>query len=257
MDTEPTDSVAAQSTSPTRTPSDSVAGDAVIGRDAGLLGERLSLREQVARAVRAALVAGRMQPGVVYSAPALATRFGVSATPVREALLDLAKDGLVEPVRNKGFRVRSMTAADLDDIHRLRELLEIPTVGSLARDGCAAELPRLRALADDIADAVSRADVVDYVDADDRFHAHLLGLAGNARLVRVVAELRAQARLYGPRPLAENSDPGGIGAAHHHLLDHIAARDPDAAQELTRRHLAWSRLGPAAPRTDPASPERP
>ncbi|HSA52260.1 MAG TPA: GntR family transcriptional regulator, partial [Yinghuangia sp.] len=75
--------------------------------DAARLGERLSLREQVARAIRAALVAGEMRPGVVYSAPGLATRFGVSATPVREALLDLAKDGLVEPVRNKGFRVRA------------------------------------------------------------------------------------------------------------------------------------------------------
>jgi DNA-binding GntR family transcriptional regulator len=242
MDSAPTDSA----------PTDSAPGEGAIGRDAALLGERLSLREQVARAVRAALVAGRMRPGVVYSAPALATRFGVSATPVREALLDLAKDGLVEPVRNKGFRVRSLTAADLDDIHRLRELLEIPTIAGLARDGCAAELPRLRALADDITEAVSRVDVLDYVDADDRFHAHLLGLAGNARLVRMVAELRAQARLYGPRPLAGNGDPSEIGAEHHRLLDHIAARDPDAAQELTRRHLAWSRLGPAA--TDTAAP---
>jgi DNA-binding GntR family transcriptional regulator len=194
---------------------------------------------------------------VVYSAPALATRFGVSATPVREALLDLAKDGLVEPVRNKGFRVRSLTAADLDDIHRLRELLEIPTIAELARDGCAADLPRLRALADAIVEAVSRADVLDYVDADDRFHAHLLGLAGNARLVRVVAELRAQARLYGPGPLAENFDASEIGAEHHRLLDHIAARDPDAAQESTRRRLARSRLGSAATGIDPSSPERP
>ncbi|WP_406283983.1 GntR family transcriptional regulator [Embleya sp. NBC_00896] len=234
--------------------------DSEGGRDAGRLGERLSLREQVARAVRAALVAGRMQPGVVYSAPALATRFGVSATPVREALLDLAKDGLVEPVRNKGFRVRSMSAADLDDIHDLRELLEIPIIGRLARDGCADALPGLRALVEELADAVARADVVDYVDADDRFHAHLLGVAGNARLVRVVAELRAQARLYGPRPLTEAVDRGLIAAEHHRLLDLIEARDPAGAEELMRRHLAWSRRTPAGPApapADPPSPERP
>ncbi|MFI6583672.1 GntR family transcriptional regulator [Embleya sp. NPDC050493] len=226
------------------------------GRDAARLGERLSLREQVARAIRAALVAGRMQPGVVYSAPALATRFGVSATPVREALLDLAKDGLVEPVRNKGFRVRSMSAADLDDIHDLRELLEIPIVGRLAEDGCAPALPALRALVDELADAVERVDAPAYVDADDRFHAHLLGLAGNARLVRMVAELRAQARLYGPRPLADPADRSLIAAEHHRLLDLIEAGDRAGAEELTRRHLAWSRRpAPDAPPADSPFPD--
>ncbi|MFE5326526.1 GntR family transcriptional regulator [Embleya sp. NPDC056575] len=235
-----------------------MGSDTEGGRDAGRLGERLSLREQVARAIRAALVTGRMQPGVVYSAPALAGRFGVSATPVREALLDLAKDGLVEPVRNKGFRVRTMSAADLADVHDLRELLEIPTVARLARDGCAKEMPRLRALVDDLAEALERADVADRVDAEDRFHAHLLGLAENARLVKVVAELRAQARLYGPRPEADAPEHGSITAELHRLLDLIEARDAAGAAELTRRRLARSRPSalanaPAAP----ASPERP
>ncbi|MEU0938647.1 MULTISPECIES: GntR family transcriptional regulator [unclassified Embleya] len=236
--------------------------DTEDGRDAGRLGERLSLREQVARAIRAALLAGRMQPGVVYSAPALATRFGVSATPVREALLDLAKDGLVEPVRNKGFRVRGLSAADLDDIHDLRELLEIPIVGRLAEDGCVAALPALRALVDELADAVARVDAPAYVEAEDRFHAHLLGLAGNARLVRMAAELRAQARLYGPRPLADPADRNLIAAEHHRLLDLIEAGDRAGAEASTRRHLARSRrpapdLPPAAAPADPPSPERP
>ncbi len=61
-----------------------------------------SYRERVADALRAALIAGELRPGEVYSAPGLATRFGVSATPVREALLDLAKEGLVDVVPNKG-----------------------------------------------------------------------------------------------------------------------------------------------------------
>ena len=56
-----------------------------------------------------------MRPGVVYSAPALAARFGVSATPVREAMLDLAKEGLVSAVRNKGFRV---TEVEVPMAHR-------------------------------------------------------------------------------------------------------------------------------------------
>src|SRR3954470_11176919 len=75
-----------------------------------------SLREQVSHALRAALIAGELRPGVVYSAPVLAAGFGVSATPVREAMLDLAKEGLVEVVRNKGFRVTELSDRDLDEL---------------------------------------------------------------------------------------------------------------------------------------------
>ncbi|MCF2526843.1 GntR family transcriptional regulator [Yinghuangia soli] len=214
-------------------------GDSVA--DAARLGERLSLREQVARAIRAALVAGEMRPGVVYSAPGLATRFGVSATPVREALLDLAKDGLVEPVRNKGFRVCALSARDADEIHRLRRLLEVPTVADLARDGCADALPMLRGLADDIVAAAKRGDPLEYVAADQRFHTCLLELAGNARLLRIVVELRSQARLYRLRTLLERGEVGQAADEHHELLDHIEARDPAAAARLMERHLTWSR----------------
>ncbi|MDI2131725.1 GntR family transcriptional regulator [Yinghuangia seranimata] len=209
--------------------------------DAARLGARLSLREQVARAIRSALVAGEMRPGVVYSAPGLAVRFGVSATPVREALLDLAKDGLVEPVRNKGFRVRALSAHDADEIHRLRCLLEIPTVVELARTGVADAMPMLRGLADDIVNAVKRGDVLAYVDADQRFHACLLELSGNQRLVRMVVELRSQARLYRLRAMVERGEVGPAAEEHHEILDAVEACDPAETGRLMERHLAWSR----------------
>src|SRR5690242_15258839 len=94
-----------------------------------------SLREKVTRALEAALVAGEMKPGVIYSAPALAERFGVSATPVREAMLDLVREGMVEPVRNKGFRVTALSDRDLDELTELRTLIEAPTVTGLAEIG--------------------------------------------------------------------------------------------------------------------------
>lgn len=65
---------------------------------------RTSLREQVADALRAAVVSGEMRPGEIYSAPTLAAAFGVSATPVREAMLDLAKQSLIEVIPTRGSR---------------------------------------------------------------------------------------------------------------------------------------------------------
>ena len=92
-----------------------------------------SLREKVTRALEAAVVAGELAPGVIYSAPVLAERFGVSATPVREAMLDLVGEGMVEPVRNRGFRVVEVSEADLDQISQIRLLLEVPIMAQVAK----------------------------------------------------------------------------------------------------------------------------
>ena len=69
------------------------------------LGRHHSLRESVTESLRAAIIAGTLKEGTLYSAPALAAAFGVSATPVREAMMDLTREGLVETVKNKGFRI--------------------------------------------------------------------------------------------------------------------------------------------------------
>ncbi|MER6873164.1 GntR family transcriptional regulator, partial [Amycolatopsis sp. NPDC000673] len=94
--------------------------------------QRTNLREQVLEVVRQAMVSGDLRPGDIYSAAALATRLGVSSSPVREALLTLVNQGLLEPVRNRGYRVVAMTERDLDEIYEMRLLLEVPATLSAA-----------------------------------------------------------------------------------------------------------------------------
>ena len=89
--------------------------------------ESRSFRDQVRRALEAALVAGELKPGELYSAPVLGERFGVSATPVREAMLALAKDGFVVAERNRGFRVVELSDKDLDEVSQIRLLVEVPS----------------------------------------------------------------------------------------------------------------------------------
>ena len=83
--------------------------------------------------IRGLVITGQMQPDQLYSVPRLATELGVSATPVREALLDLAREGLLEAVRNRGFRVVSLSLGELNDIFAIRLLLEVPSVGEIAQ----------------------------------------------------------------------------------------------------------------------------
>lgn len=156
-----------------------------------------SVREEVANVLRGAIVSGEMRPGELYSASGLAERFGVSATPVREAMLELVKQGLVEVVCNKGYKVTVISETDLDHISQIRRLLE-PTAAAEAVPHIAdSELDALRRLASAIVDAAADGNLSSYLAADREFHLRLLAAAGNDRLVRIVDDLRAQTRLFG------------------------------------------------------------
>ena len=201
------------------------------------IGERVSLRERVAESLRAALVSGRMVPGPTYSIPALAEQFGVSATPVREAMLDLVNEGIVAPVPNKGFRVVELTDDELDQVTELRRLLEVPTVRELAGSIDAAAIKRLRTLADAVHDAARRGDVVAYVESDRDLHLALLAEAGNPRLVEMVGRLRDQSRLYGLEQLAAEGVLVDSAAEHVRLIDALESGDRRAAEKVMAHHL--------------------
>jgi DNA-binding GntR family transcriptional regulator len=206
------------------------------------LSVRRNLREEITETLRAAVISGELRPGVVHSAPQLAAEFGVSATPVREAMLDLAKEGLIETVRNKGFRVTELSGKDLDDLSELRGMIEVPTVRRIAAAGVdPTVLAELRPLAAEIEDAAARQDLIAHVAADMQFHLRLLGLAGNPHLVEAVRLLRAQSRIYGLRGLAERGEL--VASAHEHteLLELVAAGDAAGAERLMRRHVGHVR----------------
>jgi DNA-binding GntR family transcriptional regulator len=203
------------------------------------LGGRPNLRQQIGAVLRASVIAGRMRSGVVYSAPALARRFGVSATPVREAMLDLVAEGLVEPVRNKGFRVTELSDTLLDEITATRLLLEVPTTASLAAspdDRIRGEIDRLYPTARRLVRLAEKRDVVGFVDLDRTFHLSLLALAGNETLVGIVGNLRARSRLTG---LADLDLGELVSSANEHveLLDLLVAGDPAAVNDLMTRHI--------------------
>ncbi|WNF01264.1 GntR family transcriptional regulator [Streptomyces luomodiensis] len=209
-------------------------------------------REQIREALRAAIISGELNPGTVYSAPTLGARFGVSPTPVREAMLDLVKEGLVVAQPNKGFRITEVSEEDLDNLAAVRLLIEPPTVRDITTLIPEADFPTLRSLAQDIVDAAERGDLVRYIEADHVFHLTLLGYSGNRYLVDVVAGLRSQTRLLGLTPLVQSGRLGTSAAEHHELMNFIEARDPVGAELLMRRHIGhvrglWARRAEEQP----------
>ncbi|MDF6018003.1 GntR family transcriptional regulator [Streptomyces sp. JH34] len=200
--------------------------------------QRHSVRGQVLDALRAALVGGELAPGEVYSAPALGARFGVSATPVREAMQQLAVEGAVEVVPNRGFRVSERGPRELAELAEVRALIEVPVMLRLARTVPAAGWCALRPLADATVAAAAVGDRAAYAESDRAFHRAVLALSGNQQLVSVADDLhrRSQWPLVNS-PVGRRAELLADASEHTALLDALIARDLTVVQSLVREHF--------------------
>ncbi|MDF2575419.1 MAG: GntR family transcriptional regulator [Agromyces sp.] len=199
--------------------------------------EVVSLREQVERALSSQIVAGEIEPGTVLTVPTLAADFGVSATPVREAMLNLARRGFLSPIRNRGFRVTDVSLEELRQLSEVRALLEAPPMRDVAGRLDQGEAQRLLELADEILVAGHEGRFQDYLETDTRFHLALLELTGNPHLVSLVRELRQQTRLIGLKQLAQSGGLDASAREHGELIRLLLAGDGPGAEALMRRHI--------------------
>lgn len=203
--------------------------------------QRHSVRGQILEALRAALVDGELIPGQVYSAPALGARFGVSATPVREAMQQLAVEGAVEVVPNRGFRVAERGPRELAELAEVRALIEVPVMMRLARTVPSAGWCALRPLADATVAAAAGGDRAGYAEADRAFHGAVLTLSGNVQLVAVADELHRRSQWpLGTNPVTRRADLLADAAEHTALLDALIAQDVVVVQSLVREHFTGS-----------------
>ncbi len=219
------------------------------------LSKQPSIRDTVTRALRSAIISGEMQPGRVYSAPSLGEEFGISATPIREAMLDLVREGLVVAMPNRGFRVTEVSSHDLAEVTELRLFLEPPAVEKATPLIPESAHAGLRRQADAIVAAAERGDLVEYLSADSDFHLAILNYAGNARLTQLVQSLRSQTRLFGLSELFERGHLTSSAKEHHTIMDAIEAGDAVRARDLVFAHIEhvrgdWS--GHAVEEPDPA-----
>ncbi|MEO6983792.1 MAG: GntR family transcriptional regulator [Paralcaligenes sp.] len=205
-----------------------------------------SLREKVLQQIRFDVVSGKAAPGTVLSVPGVAKQLGISTTPVREALLELSSDGLIEPLRNRGFRVVASSLQDLKDLFALREQLETYALMTVSKTGLK-DKEVLERMADAVAKAVQEGNVHDYLLADRAFHHALIVQAGNRLLTDVVMKLRDNMRLYGI------DSPEGLVRQHasvkeHHQLVKLLSegRQDDVAKLICVHIRDWETVFSAA-----------
>ncbi len=222
----------------------------------GLGGMKLqasSLRDQALRVIRARIISGAMRPGQLYALGATASELGVSVTPVREAVLELARERLVELARNRGFRVREMSEPELNEIVEFRKIIEVGAVRLLADRRLLNHAGELQELARATEKYAAAGDWVGFLDSDRDFHLGIMGHLKNERLLQVVGSLRDQSRLYGLDYVAGTESL--IQSTHEHaaLLNAIIAGHADEAAMIMDKHLQHARgiwAGKAEPAAD-------
>ena len=212
---------------------------------------RSTLRQQIADALRDEVLAGRLQPGQEFTVKEIADQYGVSATPVREALVDLSAQGLLEADQHRGFHVREYS---MDDFRGLVEARSLVTDGMFQALGdghrgfrdpddprTATALAGVRRRGEEAQRAATAGDLTVLIGYDLRFWRELSGLFGNPYLSDFLHRLRVQSWVCAVPYLRRLGDlRGQLWAGHTELVDALARRDTDSARGLIGAYNAHS-----------------
>lgn len=200
-----------------------------------------TLTHQAAEVIRAMIVDGDLQPGEALSEFALAAELGVSKTPVREALLQLRLEGLVDIQPRRGTFVFQMTPVQVRELSEMREVLELAAL-RLAMERHPKRLASLlEALLPQMAQAVAAAEFTHYRQLDRRFHQTIAELSGNAYLVDAYTAIAWRIQTLRNR-LSRDAELNRSSLEEHtRLLERIVARDAAGARDLLAKHIGHTR----------------
>lgn len=220
--------------------------------------ERRILRQDVLEALRAAILTEEISPGSRLLEADIAEQMGTSRAPVREAILQLEQEGLIEVFPHRGAVVVGVQDEEIDAIYQLRALIESKAIARACKAATDDDLGRLEALVSDMFGALERGDIGEVAEIDLRFHGAIVDFAEFGLLKRIWASLDGLVRLRSYQALDR---PGRAAqyfleqsiASHSALVDAIRERDPEQAAAVVSQHIleVAERLGTATDRVGP------
>lgn len=187
--------------------------------------------------LHAAIVSMALPPGTPLQDKILCAQFSVSRTPVREALIRLAEDGLVDIFPQSGTFVSRIKAAAVIEGLEIRQALEGLTVGRAAEHGTAEDLRRIDTLLDRQAALAAAGDIAAFHEADEVFHETIGAIARHHSVWDLVKQVKVQIDRTRRLSLPVPGRMTQVVAEHHTIRHAIAAGDPGLAQGAMRQHL--------------------
>jgi DNA-binding GntR family transcriptional regulator len=208
-----------------------------------------ALWESVAERIRRAILSGALEPGAKLIETDLADRFGTSRGPIREAIRELAREGLVSELPRRGTQVSTLTAHDLSEVYAVREALEVSASRIVIATASDEELRGLEAHLLALESPPPGAGYLDLAVHDLAFHRSLVALAGNQRMAAMYEQMLQQTMLL--LRIAAQENPALRTdlrrAAHRDILNALLDRDEAPARAAIQAHYRYAeeRLFPA------------
>lgn len=187
--------------------------------------------------LRKAILSGEMVPGQRLVEVELAETYGVTRASLRQALLDLAAEGLVERIPNRGARVRVVPIEEAIAITECRMVLEGLCAAKAAERATDDDIDRLRGLGDEMQAAVAAGEPLKYSQLNQAMHRLVLEMSGQKAAAELIDRLRAQLIRHQYKLALQPGRPAVSLPQHLAIIESIADRDPEAAEVAARRHV--------------------
>ena len=200
-----------------------------------------TIREQVYRILRDDICQGVYAPGTRLQEVELAENLNVSRSPVREALRQLAADGLLLEIPNKGVYIKEFTVKDIEEIYDLRVMLE--SYGILHSDGHITSMrrERLLGLLTEMENYLEKGDLRSYTSVDERLHNHIVHLGDNSLINDTYDRVRSMNQQFRILSLMDEQRFRESMEEHREIVHALVTGDLAKADEVNHHHLELAR----------------
>ena len=198
----------------------------------------LPLRDVVFNTLREAILKGELQPGERLMELQLASKLGVSRTPIREAIRMLEQEGLAVTMPRKGAEVARMTLKDMEDVLEVRDALDELAAQIACERMTAEQMQILKETKKEFEEILESGDVKKIADVDVRFHDIIYEATDNARLVSLLGNMREQLFRYRVECLKNPENYPALMAEHNAIVAALEARDKVKVTEAMHEHVA-------------------
>jgi DNA-binding GntR family transcriptional regulator len=199
-----------------------------------------SLSKMAYEAIRQSILSGQWLVGELYNEKAIAADLGISRTPVREALLELASQDLIIFMPRRGLMLNRFTRSDVDEIFELRKAIELASVEKIANTS---PMPDLLSIEESLLNqrkAVKQKDYIAFMDADRIFHTNFSTLTGNRRIISILENIRDMIHLMGVNALSLKGRAVKVIEEHQVIFKTVKEGNAEEACRVMAYHLDQS-----------------
>jgi DNA-binding GntR family transcriptional regulator len=200
-----------------------------------------SLAKMAHEAIRQSILSGQWKIGELYNEKAIAADLGISRTPVREALLELASQDLIIFLPRRGLMVNRFTRRDVDEIFELRKAIELAAVEKITSASPPFDLFEIEESLLSQRRAVKQKDYLAFMEADRMFHTSFSELTNNRRLIAILENIRDMIHVMGAKALALEGRALRVIEEHQTIFEAVKKGRPEEARNAMAYHLDQSK----------------